>query len=434
VFPLQHLPTLGGGGAHACNRYTNIFQIAPPMASSSEYSDGRKSPGNRKVPHSLTTSFFAKTKKGDLRSPTMPSPTLNHKPPVEISVIHASGATAEASRDASRTEPIAIPASAHAASYKHHKKLAPSTTFNTHYRSISRSMNDLGNIFSRGRSPPNRDISPRRPSGPSTAHENRRKAPPESPRTKLEPGSVPSISVMQHGEHTRREQVLREGWLNVIDSNIKKAALRESWKLHYAMICEGQMLLYKAPSSFQIKAFDIAAGPPSPQRPQSAPAAASPTLNVSGLRHKSTARHPELVLDDDGRVKRGTVEALCHELMFTNDPVFVHWAARSISAWTGPETGLSVLLELSTLKDLASRIGEILQIIAGATPGLLLDMGCYNCARLLVEKGIGPHNQELARASRQVIEKARTQLQRALDIPDSPDGMLWCDCQHVFIF
>jgi hypothetical protein len=400
------------------------------MASSSEYSDGRKSPGNRRVPHALTTSFFTKTKKGgDLcRSPTMPSPTSTHKPPFEISVIQTSGASAaQASRDNGRTEPIAIPTtSTQPASYKHHKKLAPSTSFNTHYRSISRSMNDLGNIFSRGRSPPNRDISPRRPSGPTTVHtaqENRRKAPPDSPRTKLEPGSVPSISVMQHGEYAPGE-VVREGWLNVIDSNIKKAALRESWKLHYAMISEGQMLLYKPPSSFQIKAFDIAAGPPSPQRPQSAPATASPTFNVSSLRHKSTTRHPELIFDDDGRVQRGTPEALCHELMFTEDAEFVYWGARMLSAWSGPETALSVLVELSTLKNSSARIGEILQTVASATPGLLLDSGFYNCARLLAEKGIGPHNQELARESRRILETTRAQLQEALGITDTPDGML----------
>jgi hypothetical protein len=232
---------------------------------------------------------------------------------------------------------------------------------------------------------------------------------------------------MQHGEYAARE-VVREGWLNAIDSNIKKAALRESWKLHYAMISDGQMLLYKPPSSFQIKAFDIAAGPPSPQRPQSAPATASPNFNVSSLRHKSTTRHPELILDEHGRVQRGTPEALCHELMFTEDAEYVYWGARVLSAWSGPETGLSLLVELSTLKNSSSRIGEILQTIARATPGLLLDSDFYNCARLLAEKGIGPHNQELARATRQVLETTRAQLQEALDITDTPDGMLRSNC------
>lgn len=279
-------------------------------------------------------------------------------------------------------------------------------------------MNDLGNIFSRGRSPPNRGVSPRRPSVAANAQEYGRKLPDGGHPKGFETGSVPSISVMQHGEHAIRTRILGEGWLNVIDSNTKKASPRDAWKLHYAMIIDGQMFLYKPPSSHQIRAFELDAGPPSPQRPQSAPATASAAFEVSSLRHRSIARHPELVLEDDGTVKHGTVEALCHELMFTQDSSFVHWAARSLSGWTGPETALSVLLELSALKDSSARLGEILQILAGATPGLLLEPGCYNCARLLAEMGIGPHNRELAKVSRMAIEKARTTLQIALGIAD----------------
>ncbi|KAI5849046.1 hypothetical protein BZA05DRAFT_81399 [Tricharina praecox] len=318
------------------------------MASSSDFPDGRKSPGSRKVPNPLATNFFAKSKKGDLRSPTVHSPSsyLKSKPPIEISVVHArtdednnnnsvnnnntnsssshnthnngsgSGssatidptlaaalATATTSRYDDRTEPIAIPASAQMGShYRHHKKLAPSTSFNTHYRSISRSMNDLGNIFSRGRSPPNRDVPPR-PSVAANAQEYRRKLQEGGHSKGFETGGVPSISVMQPGEHANRNRVLREGWLNVIDSHTKKASMRDAWKLHYALIIDGQMFLYKPPSSYQIRAFEIDAGPPSPQRPQSAPATASAAFDVSSLRHRSTARHPELVLEDDGSVK-----------------------------------------------------------------------------------------------------------------------------------
>jgi len=432
------------------------------MASSSDFPDGRKSPGIRKVPNPLTTNFFAKSKKGDLRSPTINSPSSyqKSKPPIEISVVHArsdnnspnnpkypsnnphsrhnnnnnngssSGSTTDTTlvaasasatatpRSGDKTEPIAIPTSAQMGPHhRHHKKLAPSTSFNTHYRSISRSMNDLGNIFSRGRSPPNRDVSPRRPSAPN-AQEYRRKLPDGGISKGFETGNVPSISVMQHGEHANQYRVLREGWLNVIDSHTKKSSMREAWKLHYAMVIDNQMFLYKPPSSYQIRAFVLDVGPPSPQRPQSAPATASAAFDVSSLRHRSTARHPELVVADDGSVKYGTVEALCHELIFTQDSSFVYWAARSLSGWTGPETVLSMLLELSALKDSSTRIGEILRILASATPGLLLEPGCYNCARLLAEKGVGPRNRELAKASRMAIEKARTALQKALGIAD----------------
>lgn len=406
------------------------------MASHPEFPDGRKSPGHRKVPQSLATSFFAKSKKGgdsksaSLQSPTITSRGLSGNSPIDFSIPSATrtagGASTTTDTHDIRTEPIAIPAAAMQTSSSHkHRKLAPSSTFNTHYRSISRSMNDLGNIFSRGRSPPNRDVSPLRPG--TTAQAVRRKDPLEPAHPKnFELGNVPSISVVQHGESSSPSSlhITREGWLNVIDSHTKKpASLRDSWKLHYAMITEGHMLLYKSPSSFQIRAFELGAGPPSPQRPQSAPAITSPTLNASTLRHKSTARHPELILGDDGTVKAGTVEALCHELVFTTDPTFVHWATRLLSGCTGPETALSVLLELSTLQDSSSRIGDILQILATATPGLLLDSDCYNCARLLAEKGIGPHNQEIAKTSRMTIENTRAHLQEALDLAAIDESM-----------
>lgn len=411
------------------------------MASHPEFPpDGRKSPaGHRRVPHSLTTSFFAKSRKGgDSKSASLQSPTITtsapplRTSPIDISIPSATRAAGAASTTTGthgiRTEPIAIPAAAMQTSSSHkQKKLAPSSTFNTHYRSISRSMNDLGNIFSRGRSPPNRDVSPLRPGG-ALAQDVRRKTPLEPAHPKnFEPGNVPSISVVQHGESSSPSSlhIAREGWLNVIDSHIKKSAsLRDSWKLHYAMIIEGHMLLYKSPSSFQIRAFELGAVPPSPQRPQSAPAITSPTHNASTLRHKSTARHPELILSEDRTVRAGTVEALCHELVFTTDPTFVYLATRLLSGWTGPETALSVLLELSTLQDSSSRIGDVLQVLAAKTPGLLLDSDCYNCARLLAEKGIGPHNQEIAKASRMAIEKARAHLQEALDLAAMDESMI----------
>ena len=399
------------------------------MASPTEFPDGRKSPRNiRKVPHSLTTSFFSKPRKGgDARSPTLHSPIITMtgpgRPTVDVSVVRATTVNTETASNP-RTEPIAIPDAPQLSSQKH-KKLAPSTTFNTHYRSISRSMNDLGNIFSRGRSPPNQDVSPRRPAGPAVAQDTRRKGAPESPHARsFESGSVPSISVMQHGEQLNRGHIIREGWLNVIDSGVKKGTMRESFKLHYAMISDGQMMFYKPPSSFQIRAFELGARLPSPQRPQSAPASASPTFNVSSLQHRSLARHPELVLGDGGAVAGGTVEALCHELMFTKDGEFVEWAARSMSGWTGPETALSVLLELSALKDSSARISSILNIVADATPGLLLGFDCYNCARLLVEKGINPHSPELAKSARITIERTRSSLLKVLNISGTHDGML----------
>jgi len=233
----------------------------------------------------------------------------------------------------------------------------------------------------------------------------------------MESGSVPSISVMQHGEHFPKDQIVKEGWINMIDSlSLKKGPLREAWKLQHAVITGGYLVLYKPSSSLHIRAFDLNAVPLSPPRPQSAPATASPTFNVSALRHKSTSRHPEIVDDDHGGIKGGTVEALCHELMFTENDDFVQGATRTLPGWTSPETALSVLTELSTLKDLSPRIAHVLSLLVDSAPGLLLEPGCYNTARLLIEKGITPHSPGLARDLRAGIEARAANLQEELSL------------------
>jgi hypothetical protein len=331
-----------------------------------------------------------------------------------------------------RSEPIGIPQSPSVASNRP-KKLAPNT-FNSHYRTISRSMNDLGNIFSRGRSPPNREPSPRRTGGGplNTLPEGRRKDKPDSPRLRtIESGSVPSISVMQHGEYVSRESIVKEGWVNMIDSNsVKKGPLREAWKLQHIIITGGYLMLYKPSSSLQIRSFDISAVPSSPPRPQSAPATAAASFNVSTLRHKSTSRHPELVLGADGAILGGTVEALCHELMFTDNEndQFIQGATRTLAGWASPETALSIFIELTTLRDLSARVAWVLTLFIESAPGMLLEPGCYNSARLLLEKGITPHNPDLAKDLRAGIEARASRLQEELSAPaDQIKG----DCPHI---
>lgn len=403
------------------------------MATPPQYSSGgRKSPsGPRKVPHALTTTFFAKSSKksGEARSPTFPlpsTPTMSMRGSSNRQGVYY-GDGVESSE--ARSEPIGIPQSPGAASNRP-KKLAPNS-FNTHYRTISRSMNDLGNIFSRGRSPPNREPSPRRGGGPlNPLPEGRRKDNPESPRLRtIDGGSVPSISVVQHGDQASR--VLKEGWVNIIDSNsVKKGPLREAWKLQHAVITGSHLMLYKPNSDLRIRSFDVNAVPSSPPRPQSAPATTAATFNVSTLRHKSTSRHPEIVITEQGKILGGTVEALCHELMFTDDDQFIQGATRTLAGWTSPETALAIFTELSTLTDLSARIAWVLTLFTESAPGMLLEPVCYNSARLLLEKGITPHNPNLAKDLRAGIEARATRLQEDLGILDeSGKGNL---CSHVF--
>lgn len=372
------------------------------MASSADYNNNKGPP--RKVPHSLTTSFFGKSKKsGDsTKSPVQHSPTVGFRPSSRGQLDDTAG------RPALHPDPLSI--SENSYDLTKNKKLAPHHTFNSHYRTISRSMNDLGSIFSRGKSPPQREPSPARPGTGKSLHAEAFKTP-ESPHNRhLEISNVPVISVGQHYETTTRTDSAYEGWLNVIDSTSKKSPVTEAWRLHHAVISEGHLMLHKPPTGIQIRAFTIETSPQSIPRPQSAPATTPQPTNSSSLHHKSTTRHPDLHVDADGLVLGGTVEALCHELVFTKDSNFVAWGTRLLSAWTSPETALSILQELSTLQDVSGRIADIIDGICKDTPGILLDTSVYNCARLLVEKGIGGKSAEHARWARSNLEITMQQL------------------------
>ena len=231
---------------------------------------------------------------------------------------------------------------------------------------------------------------------------------------------------MQHGEGGSKDTILKEGWVNIVDSHsARKGLLRDTWKMQHAIISGTNLLLFKAPSHLGIKAFDIAApSEAAPVRPQTAPAAASPAFNTPSIRHRATTRHPDLVVDEKGAVKGGTVEALCHEAIFTEDRLFVKGAIVTLPAWATLETGLSILIELSLLKDSASRIEQIVSILLDSAPGLLLEPGYYNSLRLLIEKGVTRHDQQFAKGLREKVEGRATQLKQSLEsITDISDSM-----------
>ncbi|KAI5780160.1 hypothetical protein DFH27DRAFT_362346 [Peziza echinospora] len=399
------------------------------MASSTP-SDGRKSPTHKTQPR-LAANFFGsskskkaeKTEKADGKAPIDPQPS----PRLPKILTKGDGRRPSAGGLAEEDPPLS-PSLGYSpsavivhggGSQRQKSKLTPSTTFNTHYRSISRSMNDLGNIFSRGRSPPNRETSPRRPTL-NTLPEGKRSGGgmKDSPRLRsIDTGNVPLISVVQHGDGGHKDSIIKEGWVNIVDSHsVRKGPLREAWKLQHAVVSGHTLMLFKPPSHLGIKSFDISApSEAAPPRPQTAPATASQAFNTLSIRHKSAARHPDLVLDEKGNVKGGTLEALCHEIVFTEDKLFVKGAVVTLPAWASPETGINTLLEVATIKDSSVRINQIVSILLDSAPGLLLEIGYYNSLRLLVEKGVTPHDPQLAKALREKVETKASQLKKALE-------------------
>lgn len=411
------------------------------MATPPPPADGRRSP-TRNPPRAIATNFFSKSKKDNKPVPIETATATSPRQPKVLAKgdgRRPSVVTTAAEEEVIPSSPVIVPASVSSSSSalssqpqqvpqaKNKAKLTPSNTFNTHYRSISRSMNDLGNIFSRGRSPPNRDTSPRRPALNTLPEAKKgRSNGPESPRLKnMDFQTVPSISVVQHGESSSKDTVIKEGWVNAVDSvTARKGPLRDAWKLQHAMIVGNILYLYKAPSHLGIRSFDISVpSEAAPVRPQTAPAGATQALDTPIVQHRAVTRHPQIIVDDKNNVIGGTVEALCHEIMFTEEKLFVKGAVITMPAWTQAEHGLAVLTEYAIIQNSATRIGHVVSILLDSAPGLLLDSGYYNSLRLLVEKGVTAHNAQLAKVLREKIEAKAKQIKTALfSLLDPEDG------------
>lgn len=357
----------------------------------------------KQVPkHLANTIFKGKKSEGHKSASESSAPKL----PKLLTKDGKRGTLASAELDETPASPMQIPSSPVPGS--HQKKLGSGSTFNNHYRSISKSMNDL--IFSRGRSPPTdlKGMSPRRPSNLHTLPEGKKL------KDKGE-ANVPSITVKHHEDQKR---ILKEDWLNVIESHsLKKGPIKDNWRLHQAIVYNNALLLYKPPSSISVKAFDIDLPPINLPRPSTAPSSAIAELNISTLRHKSTSRHPELVLGNDGCILGGTVEAICHEILFGESDVFAKDATLAMPAWTNPETGLAILTEYSTVGPCAPRIAIVLGTFMDCSFGLLLEPAFANAAKLLLEKGITPHNQDVAKRVRTRLDDKITQLKSSIKVP-----------------
>lgn len=267
-------------------------------------------------------------------------------------------------------------------------------------------MNDLGSIFGRGRSPPNREMSPRRPSQLNML--------PEGKKSKKSDDVAPTIN--NHGDGPDR--ILKEGWLNMVDSHsIKKGPLREAWRLQQAIVYGHHLMLFKPPSNLQVKAFDVTLPSNNAPRPQTAPTLGMAALAVSSLKHKSTSRHPDLVLEDEQHVQGGTIEALCHEMLFGQSDGFAREAILSMPAWTAPETGLALMSEYVSLANVSKRVALIVQTILDHMAGLLLEPAVLNSAKMLVEKGVTPHDQKTGKNLRERIEYIVTALSKRIPRP-----------------
>ncbi|KAF3938157.1 hypothetical protein ABW19_dt0200585 [Dactylella cylindrospora] len=289
---------------------------------------------------------------------------------------------------------------------------AGSASLNSHVRSISRSVND---IFARSRSPPQGELYLRDTSRSDKSTELRR------PHT-ASLSSSGRFTESDEGQFpidgSRSGQALREGWLNVINSHYsRKGALKDAWKLHFAVINGHHLNLYKPPPNLHIRSFDVLAkAPKSSSRPQTAPdnITSLAAQEASTLRHNTEDRHPDLVLDEDGSVRSGSIEAICHEILFGSDNEFTKSMLLTLPAWTIPETALAIFTEYAKGRNICGIIERIVSLIVDSSFGLLLEVRYHESMMVLIDKGIKPHSPQLASNLSGRVESRINQLRSEL--------------------
>ncbi|KAI9679633.1 MAG: rho GTPase-activating protein [Trizodia sp. TS-e1964] len=184
------------------------------------------------------------------------------------------------------------------------------------------------------------------------------------------------------------EVLVHRDFINLSHIHIKLAAAADEWKapaLHVVAIEKGSIRFFKAPSSVHAKTLEIKPKLILPLRPSTAPSPTKPKA-VPNIRHMKNSLHPELDTDEHGQVVSGTVEAICHHMIFSKDSYFAQLAVRTMPAWAVPATVLIMLSDLSPISDCASRVEDILDILLDKSPGLFLDATFYHHASLLIKK------------------------------------------------
>ncbi|KAF3081598.1 rho GTPase-activating protein [Orbilia oligospora] len=326
------------------------------------------------------------------------------------------------------------PSSTQSSAFKTKNSKAGSASLNSHVRSISRSVND---IFARSKSPSSsssiQQLHRQQTDGflgdPRAGDKNAELRRPHTASI-TSGGKFPESDEASFlgDHHGRSQELVLEGWLNVVNSHYsRKGALKDAWKLHFGVIQGHHLSLYKPPQNLHIRSFDVLAKAPpktagsttsittTATRPQTAPdIALVSSQETSTLKYNKEDRHPDLVLETDGSVATGSVEAICHEILFGRNDIFFRSMLLTLPAWTIPETALATFTEYTKGRNISGRVERVVTTIVDSSFGMLLEMRYHEALITLIEKGIKPHNAQLAVALSGRVESKLSHLKSEL--------------------
>ncbi|KAK7207768.1 hypothetical protein BZA70DRAFT_244169 [Myxozyma melibiosi] len=155
----------------------------------------------------------------------------------------------------------------------------------------------------------------------------------------------------------------KQGWLN---KAVSSTAPVPDWRLHRALLRDATLLLFRP--EIGVRAFDYD------------PAVTTPL-------HTSSTRHPQLVVADNGLILAGSVEAICHEMLFGPDPAFITDALLLLPLWTEIAPAYALIVRLAAIEhpQLPDRVALILSVTISQLSSFLLDDDIYASLTALLD-------------------------------------------------
>lgn len=101
--------------------------------------------------------------------------------------------------------------------------------------------------------------------------------------------------------------------------------------------------------------------------------------------HTSGERHNDLVFNDEGQLVKGSIEAICHEIVFGPNDTNISDLFLMLPMWTDIEMVLETILELAALEDTSSRLIFLLELILANMSSMLLDLNIFYLLSSMVD-------------------------------------------------
>lgn len=280
----------------------------------------------------------------------------------------------------------------------------------------------------------------------------------------------------------------KDGWLNKYTSsasNFSNTAWsspqsnQQHWRLVRVVLQDGSIRVYKPPSDLGVKAFDRDISAQSIQVPHFTPSSLPPTNSIeskkrsaetsqssgSRLFYRESEPHPELEYNERGKIVGGSVESICHTILFGPSDSFAKTAVLLLPLLTDMVSAIELLTlysisvshtgssnntpsilfssanpTLSTTSStfnhkgsttsLVLRMQLVIETIQENLPGMLLDNTIYSVFMQLVES-LSYHDNVIAEDLKISVVKKQKYMTEMLSFATHQEPLIWGGLQPL---